>query len=823
MESSLKFGCIEVRPETRSLLVDGKPAALGARAYDVLLALIEHRQRLLTKDELLELVWPGVIVEENNLQVQISTLRKILGASAIATVPGRGYRFTLGLAAQAPAPPARQILPQTNVAHAFEDLIGREDDIDRVRRSLGQARLTSIVGPGGIGKTRLAQDVARIVDRDYEGRWWVDLVSVDSEEGISRAIASAAGLRLGEDEGSTALARTIGERRMLLVLDNCEHVASVAANVARTLMDQSAACLLATSQVPLKVSGEHVYRLEPLAVPASGADLEGARSSAAFRLLERRATAGSRNYRVTDVPAAIEICARLDGNPLAIEMVASRLPTLGIESVRTRLAERLEWARGAEAASKRQRSLRAALEWSHALLTAEEQAVLRRLSTFAATFSLESAKHVGSEEGWDEWATVDALGNLVDKSLVQVVRLDPPRYRLLETTRLFGLEELARRGEERAARGRHCRAMAFASEDGAEDDELDEDAWLSRLLPDYPDMQAAFEYAVQEGDARHAAPIANALNRIEFLLGVGSAVRRRKKAALGLLPQADAASRAKLWNCLAHLRLNDIDDVTRLEIAQSRVASWRELENTRELYKALAQAALEYATYGRRSEALAALAEAQALENPDWPARQRATLDYYVMGTYVNLGDYAKAQLAAERYIAACSAAGDRRFEAEARSLLADIELLQGRLDLSIATSRAACADLRSLAHKVHLGLALKTLCTALLLKGEIEEGRTAAREALQLLVRNGLGTRLVAQAAFLAVRAGDYRRSAQLLSYSTLSHHRDRSLVDAARSMIEQGLSAEDRLEAEKSGKTLSRDQAERLIAQALGQGASQ
>ena len=816
MESSLKFGRIEVRPETRSLLVDGKPAALGARAYDVLLALIERRQRLLTKDELLELVWPGVIVEENNLQVQISTLRKVLGANAIATVPGHGYRFTLGVAAEAPQASAPERLRQTNVAHAFEDLIGREADLERVSRSLREARLTSIVGPGGIGKTRLAQDVARSVDEAYDGRWWVDLVSVDSEEGLGRAIASAAGLRLAEDEGIAALARMIGERRMLLVLDNCEHVASAAANVVRTLIDGSGACLLATSQVPLKVSGEQVYRLEPLAVPASGADLEGARGSAAFRLLERRATGRSRNYRMTDVAAAIEICTRLDGNPLAIEMVASRLPTLGIESVRARLGERLEWARGAEAASKRQRSLRATLEWSHALLTGEEQTVLRRLSTFAATFALESAKHVASEEGWDEWAAVDALGSLVDKSLVQVVQIDPPRYRLLETTRLFGLEELARNAEERAVRGRHCEAMAHASEQHARR-ELDDDAWLSKLLPDYPDLQAAFEHAVREGDARNAAPIANALNGIEFLLGVGLPVRRRKKAAFGLLPRADAVSRAKLWNCLSNLRLIGIDEITRLEIAESRVASWRALENTPELHEALAFAALEYATDGRRSDALAALSEAEALEHPDWPARQRSVLGYFSIGTYINLGEYAKAQAAAERYLAVSMAGGDRRLEAEVRCHLAEIELLQGRLDESIATCRAVCADLRAMAHEPNLGLALRILCTALLLKGEIEAARVAVQEALPLLLRNGLEIRLLAQAAFFAARAGSFRASAQLLSYSTLRHHRDRSLVDAARSMIERGLPAEERLEAERSGKALSRDQAERLIAQAL------
>jgi predicted ATPase/DNA-binding winged helix-turn-helix (wHTH) protein len=821
MESSLKFGCIEVRTETRSLLVDGKPAALGARAYDVLLALIEHRQRLLSKNELLELAWPGVIVEENNLQVQISTLRKVLGANAIATVPGRGYRFTLGVAAEAPATPANERLRQTNVAHAFDDLIGREADVEGVRRSLGEARLTTIVGPGGIGKTRLAQDVARSVDADYEGRWWVDLVSVDSEDGVSRAIASAAGLRLGEEEGSAALARMIGERRMLLVLDNCEHMASVVAKVARMLIDQSGACLLATSQVPLKVSGEHVYRLEPLAVPPPGVDLENARRSAAFRLLERRATASSRNYRMTDVPAAIEICTRLDGNPLAIEMVAPRLPTLGIESVRTRLEERLEWARGAEAASKRQRSLRAALEWSHALLTVEEQAVLRRLSTFAATFALESAKHVAREEGWDEWKAVDALGSLVDKSLVQVVRIDPPRYRLLETTRLFGLEELARNGEERAVRGRHCEAMAHASEHRVETGKWDDDAWLCVFLPDYPDMQAAFEYAVQEGDARNAAPIANALNGIEFLLGVGSALRRRKKAAFALLPQADAVSRAKLWNCLSHGRLIDIDEVTRLEIAQSRVASWRALGNSLELYEALARAALEYATYSLPSEALAALSEAETLEDPDWPARYRSILGFFTIGTYINLGDFAKAQPAAERYIAVCSAAGDRRLEAEVRISLAEIEFLQGRLDESIATCRRACAELRSLAHEPNLGLALRALCTALLLKGEIEAARAAAREALPLLVRNGLGSRLVGQAAFLAARAGSFRSSAQLLGYaSTLRHHRDRSVVEAAAAMIERELSAAERLEAEKSGMALSRDHAERLIVQALANG---
>ena len=234
-----RFGRFELRPAARQLLVDSRPAALGARAFDLLLALLEHRDRLVTKNELLELVWPGLVVEENNLQVQVSALRKLLGQDAIATVAGRGYRFTLEpaqAAASAPPPPP---VAKHNLPAPVSSFIGRERELSDLRAMLMDHRLVTLVGVGGIGKTRLALRLAteRSGRAIADGVWFVDLAPVSDPRLVANAVATAVGVR--EEPGQPiigALQRFVADRALLLVLDNCEHLLVACAQLARDLL-----------------------------------------------------------------------------------------------------------------------------------------------------------------------------------------------------------------------------------------------------------------------------------------------------------------------------------------------------------------------------------------------------------------------------------------------------------------------------------------------------------------------------------------------------------------------------------------------------------
>ena len=400
------FGRVRILTAQRQLLIDEAPAKLGARAFDVLLALVEHRDRVVGKTELFDLVWPNLVVEENNLQVQISALRKLLGPRAVATIPGRGYRFTLAAvrgpnsepnsgpnsepvsepgsdasaqamgaaASKQETPPAAT---QTNLPGSRPQLFGRSADVAEVKSLIQQHRLVSIIGAGGIGKTALALEVAHRFPGEFaDGVWLVELAALTSAELVPGAIAAAFNVRLpAETTAQPALIEAFKRRKVLLVLDNCEHLID---SVVETTAALLAACpgvrVLATTQEILRLPAEQAYRLGPLAVPASSdsSNMGDAMLYSAVELFAHRVRALERSFEVNanNVAAVVEICRRLDGIALAIEMAAARVPLLGVEGVRSRLDERFRLlSAGNRIALRRHQTLRAALEWSHGHLS----------------------------------------------------------------------------------------------------------------------------------------------------------------------------------------------------------------------------------------------------------------------------------------------------------------------------------------------------------------------------------------------------------------------------------------------------------------------
>ena len=455
--SCYRFGQYRLLPTQRRLLSGEQLVKLGSRAFDMLLALLERRDRVVTKHELMELVWPKLVVEENNLQVQVLALRKLLGHGAIATVPGRGYRFTLPV--EGDAVPSSQATPAEppNAPRLF----GRDDDLRALRELILAHPLVTVAGAGGIGKTRLAQSAAHSLAAERaDGVWWVELAGLSDAALVPAAVSQAMGVQLdGGSDPTAEVARALQGKAALLVLDNAEHlIEGVAAFVAALRERASSVKLLVTSQAALHGREEQVFRPGPLALPRRD-DLAGLQASGAVALFVARAQQADPRFKLTDEngAAVADICRRLDGIPLAIELAAARLPLLGIEGLRRRLDERFRvLTAGARAVMRRHQTLRAALEWSHGLLQPEERVVLRRLGVFAGGFTLEAAQSVAADEYIDGWDVLEHLGALVDKSLVVAEGEALPRYRLLETTRLYALERLAEAGETEGVLGKHA-------------------------------------------------------------------------------------------------------------------------------------------------------------------------------------------------------------------------------------------------------------------------------------------------------------------------------------------------------------------------------
>src|SRR5436190_5208254 len=305
MQPSYRFGRCELNPVTRQVLVDGAPAALGGRAFDVLLALVERSERLVTKDELLEIAWPGLVVEENNLQVQISSLRKLLGPQVISTIPGRGYRFTVQLEGarhgrgEAARRPAESLAvsassdTRTNLVRTLPPLYGRMADLAALQALVAGHRLVTIAGPGGIGKSRLAEAVAHAhVERFPDGAWLIELAGLSDPHLVPNSVARALKVAIhAQDTALDDLVCAIADRRMLLVLDNCEHLLEAIAALAAAILGAAPGIhILATSQEPSHLPQEQQYRASPLAVPAT-IPVDRARTFGAVALFEARVRA----------------------------------------------------------------------------------------------------------------------------------------------------------------------------------------------------------------------------------------------------------------------------------------------------------------------------------------------------------------------------------------------------------------------------------------------------------------------------------------------------------------------------------------------------
>jgi predicted ATPase/DNA-binding winged helix-turn-helix (wHTH) protein len=537
--AKFRFGEYEMDCGRRSLTRDGEPMSLNSKAFDLLQQLVENHGSVLTKDDLLTSVWPGQFVEENNLTVHISALRKALGEMKnehryIVTVPGRGYSFierveSVDVESRSPRAKTADDLSglvngtyatETGNAYTTESIFGRDGEIAEIKELLQQGRedvrLVILTGPGGSGKTRLAHAVAGELSTTFpDGIAFVELAAVRDAEFVAPAIAQALGLKeSGESLPLESLKTFLSGRQMLLILDNFEQLTEATSVVRNILTSSPKLKVLVTSRIALRVNNEREFAVPPLSFPPKGQELSADQLSeyAAIRLFVARARNANRNFVLSDANAAAvaEISRRLDGLPLAIELAAARVKLLSAQSILSRLENSLRLLTGgAIELPERQRTIRAAIEWSYDLLDEDAKIMFQRVSVFAGGFSVEAAESLVSGQFSDLIAPLDLLTSLVDNSLLfaREETDDGVRLQMLGVVREFALEYLEKSGEAEDVRRLHADFFLSLAEEAEpflfSGQSID---WLEKLETENDNLRAALKWLLDHPERRHGLP-----------------------------------------------------------------------------------------------------------------------------------------------------------------------------------------------------------------------------------------------------------------------------------------------------------------------------
>jgi non-specific serine/threonine protein kinase len=735
-----RFGRFVVQPHKRRLLADGRPVTAGPRAFDVLLALVKRAGQLVTKDELLERVWPELIVEENNLQVQVSALRKILGQDVIATIPGRGYRFTalVQLVAQQTSDAA---VRAHNLPQPLTSFVGHENDLAEYAHTLEQTRLLTLSGIGGCGKTRLAIELARMVVPSFpDGVWFVDLAPVAEPERVATAVATTLAVReeVGKPIDET-VAHHLADRQLLLVLDNCEHVVAACATLAeRFLMAAPGVRALITSREGLGIAGERVVPVRSLASPPVGSiQAPGAIAEfEAVRLFVDRARHMAPNFALNDANAAAiaEICHRLDGIPLALELAAARIRMLSVEQICAKLDDRFRLLTGNLRAMSRHQTLLATMQWSYDHLTPVQQQLLRRLSVFAGGWTLDGAVRIAGE-ALDEYEVLDRLARLADQSLITIQRVEDgtTRYSMLETVRQYAQERLNEAQETESTRNRHVDFyVALAEQAEPELVGREQSTWLARLDVERENFVAAHAWCNSMDEfAPLALRLVHSLNQY-WVKRAQMALGHRLTVRALMQPGVDTGN-------LSHCR-----------------ALW---------------AAAVFAYFmGRYAEARdwveQSLTIAREIREERNVVEALRLLGYVVLA----LGDRELARQRFEEALGLARQAGDKRQLASALNALAVWHSAEGDLDKSEPLFEGALGIERELADPGSIAIGLTNLAFVSTHRGLGERARVMLREGLAIADEIGLGRAgivLLGDAADLAASFNEWEFAARLYGAS--------------------------------------------------------
>lgn len=732
------------------MLTEGEAEVrVGGRALEILAALVERPGELISKSELFSRAWPNTFVDESNLKVNIAALRRALkegqdGVRYIATVSGRGYRFVSAVRTSERDGLLRDSGSTSSRAHnlpsATTRIVGRADIIDALQRQCEAARLVTIVGAGGIGKTTVALAVAeRAIATSEHGVWFVDLATLSDPALVLSAIATAIRLPVHSANIQTALSAYLEKRRLTLVLDNCEHVVDAVASCAeRILADAPGTRILATSREPLRARGEQIYRLTPLETPPASGHLGIADIMAfpAVQLFIERAKACAKDFSADDehAPAIAEICRKLDGMALAIEFAASRVDAFSVREILNLLDDRFRLLKGQRTAPERHQTLAATLDWSYDLLSATERRLFQRLSVFAGTFSLESACAIGSDDELDETTVIEALASLVGKSLVSAeAGRAETNYRLLDTTRHYAVLKLTEHGELDRSRRRHAEHLrAVAERAAAEWGTRPAAQWFASYAPKVDDIRSALNWAFADdrdlsiGIALTVAalPFWDHLSLVEECRACVE--RALESARSGSLAASDEMKlRMALGTALLHTR-GPLPEVRQVWTRALQLAEQLDGEYQLRCLWGLC----DYHTWTGDHRSALAIAErirTVAIARRDFAAsinidRQAGTALRY-LGDFAGARDHLERMI--DRYIPPLVQADIARFQFDprlaARGTLANVLWLQGYPDQAIQTARGQLAEAQTTGHALALCNALvHTACPVALFVGDL-------------------------------------------------------------------------------------------------------
>ena len=570
--TNYRFGEFVLEPERAALLRAGQEIKLRPKVFDALRYLVEHPRRLVPKEELIQVLWPEAFVTDDSLVQCMVELRRALddrSQELLKTVPRRGYIFAAPVtihpdgpapASATEAPLPRSIRGDHRLPVARTPLVGRERELEAVKQLLRDpaVRLVTLTGAGGSGKTRLGLELCRELLSAFQSHvFFVALGSISDPGMVPAAIAESVGIR--ETGGRAPLDllrdyfRECEPSQVLLLLDNLEHILPASSFVVELMEGSPGLKVLVTSRAGLRIYGEHEFPVPPLALPDARQwnSLAALIENPSIALFTQRAAAVKPDFQLTaeNAPIVAEICARVDGLPLAIELAAARVKMLPLSGILTRLESRLQLlTAGARDLPERQQTLRNTIEWSYGLLTEAEQKLLRRLSVFWGGCTLEGAEAVCNTKG-DLGADIfDLMSSLVDKSLIQQRQQthDEPRFRMLETIREYALERLQQGGEEPATKRAHAAYCLVLGEEGnPELNEPDRAAWLARCDIEHDDFRAALDFLFQTGDLEWGFRFCTALFRFWDMREHSAEGRAQLEHILDLAGEKYTRERAK--------------------------------------------------------------------------------------------------------------------------------------------------------------------------------------------------------------------------------------------------------------------------------------
>jgi predicted ATPase len=584
------FGPFRLLPDKRVLLKDGKAVRLGGRALDILAALVINSGRLISKEDLILFAWPRARVEEANLRVHIGALRNALGENRagvryIATVAGRGYCFVAPVRSEDPSVVGESSAGKSAAALPLPitRMIGRDEAVVSLLSEMHTRRFVTIVGPGGIGKTRIALAVASSFGASLQHHaQFVDFSRLSEAQLLPSSLASALGVPSSLEDPFRGAIECLRDKQMLIVLDSCEHVIDAAAILVEVVLKAGPGIrVLATSREPLRAEGEYVKRLAPLRMPSTSVNLTAAQALAfpAVELFAERASMSFEDFELTDadVPAIVATCMKLDGLPLAIELAAGRIGPFGIRELAQRLDDRFTLlAQGRRTALPRHKTLRATLDWSYGILPEHEQAILRRLAVFCGEFTMDSAQAVAAFDGVGTPDVLNGVASLMAKSLISVALRDAvTTYRLLETTRAYAREKILAGGEVQRIRRLHaedcCRTTSEVEATALSATLAERVTYYRRRIDD---VRSALEWAYSpEGDTGVGASLTAICAPMFFRLSLLDEYRGHVERALqnsAQTPTSDLIVTRNLNLALGHLLLHVERDPAQMHAAFGR-------------------------------------------------------------------------------------------------------------------------------------------------------------------------------------------------------------------------------------------------------------